>query len=155
MPSKYQRREKYETDEDLAAQNDIAEFVQSRWRVTLQKNPPLHPIDFTVIRNGKVIGFAEVKRRHSSTAHYGRLMLSLSKWVEMWKLYESTGRKVWLIVRFGEVHKYMMYHPALKTNIEICYRGRTKQTRDKWDIEPVVLIPMELFRPFPEPPVKK
>lgn len=93
----------------------------------------------------------EVKCRTHAFAAYPTLLLSAAKWREGVEMAASTGALFVLCVEFTD-GDYVYVHDAgdfAAGHVWLDYGGRTNQTRDAGDIEPVVHIAVRKFSRIP------
>jgi hypothetical protein len=114
--------------------------------------PDVHRLDYALLRfdyrnNGKkgvALGFAEYKRRHNDCNAYPDLMISATKFDRGKELYEA-GHAFLIFIEWDDGLFWYKYDPEH----EVFYRdesGRTRQTRDDWDIERCAHIPIRYFK---------
>jgi hypothetical protein len=113
---------------------------------TALKMKPFSPIDFTLIRYGKIIAFLEVKWRQDYSvkkiADLGGYMLSRKKYDAMKSLSLAAKLPVYFSVYLSDGLYYAIIH-----NVTYVTEGRggRRDRNDKKDIERVVYIPMGNF----------
>ena len=96
------------------------------WSCELGKLPIRYGIDYAFLRNGEVVGFAELKCRANKMQAYPSYMISLGKIMSARMLHHVTRVPIVLAVE---------------------WQDRTGWDRgDAQDIEPVALIPINKFR---------
>ena len=141
----------YETMADVQNERDIIDAYCGLVapirgaRLYAHKSKRGCPYDFALTRGGQtVVAFAEAKRRHCSIGKYDTIMLSLGKWSELVKLNESTRRPVVFVVRFDDALGSVLIRPSQHEDLR--WGGRTRNTRDAADIEPVIHIPTDSFK---------
>jgi hypothetical protein len=143
-------RPRYETASDLARELTVAEGLSQAWDADLCKVPTSYGLDYIVFGAGKFIGWVEVKTRPTMVwGDYPDVMVSLSKIRSafVWSL--MFGKPVYFCVRDanGELRA------ASISTVDpewVKYGGRTRNTRDPADIEPVAHIPLDQFKPIEE-----
>jgi hypothetical protein len=105
--------------------------------------------DFAAMRGGRIVSWVEVKCRTQESTTYPTLMVSAHKWVEGISYAKTTGLPFVLVVEFEDCIKYFKHDVGDPTDsIHLEWGGRTRTPRDRFDAEPVVHIPMELFKPI-------
>ena len=75
-------REIYESAEDRAAEAEIADALGNRWGCSMVKLPPRYPVDFAAVKDGRIRGWIEIKKRNISMGQYTSIILSLKKLIE-------------------------------------------------------------------------
>ena len=149
-------RKQYENKESLQAENDFKETIEQSWDCVLKKMHYHHIIDFMLTRNKVAKAWVEVKCLNKTYDKFPCTILSLSKFMKGVEYYNTTGLPFIFATRLNaEVEDgdgieyysdwYYSYNPK-HPKFEIIWGGRTKQTRDKFDIEPIIQIPMVYFK---------
>lgn len=142
-----QPRPRYENEYTLSTELVFAKELEAIWSCTLHKLPISYQIDFSACRNGEQIAWVEVKQRSNPHNKYQTYILSVLKWRELVRTSQVTNLPAILAVRFTNID---MYFTIPKNNQDVLLKyevaGRTKNTRDAADIEPVVHIPIKLFK---------
>lgn len=137
----------YETRQDLNNESDLQQRIQAVWPVTFAKLPISYHLDFALFgKSGKLAAMAEVKCRKNNHDTYDTLLLSVLKWAKGIEYARSLNTSFLVIVNFLDGDWFYKYLPEDADKIKIVHGGRTKQTRDAADIEPVVHIPIALFK---------
>jgi hypothetical protein len=105
-------------------------------------------VDYAIVEpDGRISGFVEIKCRNCASDKYDTLMISLGKVVAGQELSEISHVPFFIVVNYTDgtfAFKYI-YNP----DIRLAYGGRTVQTRDCADEEPVLFIPVKLFVEVP------
>lgn len=140
-------RDWYETDNDLAKESRCMETFTMAYGAVAHKLPVSYHLDYMVEREGKATAWAEVKCRNNPSTRYPDLMLSILKWNVGVGLSIHTGLPFILVAGFDDGVFWYRYKPD--HTIPIRWGGRTKNTRDRADIEPVAHIPIPLFTKVP------
>ena len=81
----------YETQFDLARENEVKDTLKVMWGVEFNKLPIAYHVDWMVTRNGEAKAFAELKCRNNPRRQYPTLMLSLHKWMHGKDLAKEIG----------------------------------------------------------------
>ena len=134
----------YETSANLSNEQSVAGLIEKRWNVKLQKLPISYKVDFCAVRGKEVVAWMEIKCRNHPAGQYPTLMLSVLKWQAGIQLHQSTSAPLFLVARFA--CGTILYAEAILTDVEVEYGGRTAQTRDSADVEPVVMIPVKAMK---------
>jgi hypothetical protein len=133
-------RPRYETADDLTRERFVADQLMKVGGLRLQKLPVHYLVDFFHPRR-----IVEVKCRQHAHDAYPTLMLSLAKWQAGIYLAHLMHPQTVFVVAAGftdGIWTCSVAHKALP-DYDIKMGGRTKQTRDGADIEPVVHIPVD------------
>ena len=140
-------REYYENNTTLKNESDFKHKIMEVWDCSLQKMHSHHIIDFMLLYGGTAKAWVEVKCLNKTYNKYPHTILSLSKYMKGVEYYNISGLPFIFATRLEDGDYYYKHNPE-HPKFEIIWGGRTKQTRDKYDIEPVVLIPMVYFTEF-------
>ena len=140
-------RKHYENSETLANEMKFRQKIESVWNCTLKKMHYHHIIDFMLIYNNEARSWVEVKCLNKTSNKYPHTILSLSKFMKGVEYYNVTGLPFVFATRLEDGDYYYKYDPE-HPKFVIRWGGRTKQTRDKYDIEPIINIPMVYFKEF-------
>lgn len=132
-------RQQWESSADRRNESDVARILESKWACRLHKLPKSYRMDYIATRRGKPVAFVEVKCRKISSTQFGTAMLSLSKYTSGKGITATTGIPSFVVFRFTDCIKYA----SLLEDYPIKIGGRTVQTRDSRDLEPVIEIPTE------------
>lgn len=136
-------RRRYETEEDLQNEREVAAALERHYHLTAIKLPDNSRADFIMHRDGLAQSVVEIKCRNVSSAKYETLMLSKGKYYALLD-WADRGFKAALAVRWTDgigVCPIPVEH-TLGTG------GRTDRG-DALDIESVVHIPIDQFRMLP------
>lgn len=138
----------YESPRDLTNENSVSSVLKEKG-LDFVKMPVSYRLDFAIMRNGKVCGFAEVKTRNNRHDKYPTLMISLGKVMAARQLSEATGTRSILFVKFLDGLYWCDF--ASPFNLEI---GGRKDRQDNADIEPVAHFAISAFRRFGKSPAE-
>jgi hypothetical protein len=135
----------YETASDIAQERMFQGYMLSLGK-ELHKLPISYGVDFACCNKGsKVItSFIEFKSRKMKWGQYPDIMLSALKATTMYNLRVAHNIEVFFVVEANGEYHYtndFLLH-------KMTYTGRTTNTRDSADIEPVINIPIESFKKF-------
>ena len=134
----------YENSTTLKAEKEFANYLETKWECVLQKMHSHHIIDFMLTRNNIAKAWVEVKCLNTTSNAFPCRILSLSKYMKGIEYYKTTGLPFIFAVSLQDGY-YFYKHNEKHGNFEIIWGGRTKDTRDKFDIEPIIKIPTVLF----------
>jgi len=142
-------RKMYESKEDLSNEASIAEKLSQTFKCAFDKMPISYGLDFMVTKQNQVIGVCEVKRRHMAHDKYPSFMISLLKFNKGLDFHYRNKLRFSLVIEFDDgVYRYV-FKDGDQDKIKIEFSGRTTQTRDSADLEPVVQIPVSMFQKVP------
>jgi len=148
-------RKRYETPEDIAKQKEVMAFMSDCWGDKVVLLPRSYQIDCAGIDDvtGEIDWYGEIKCRTHTSTKYEDLIISLLKFERGRTLIYAAGDRMppefYIIVKFEDKTMIHRYEP--KHNYKVTHGGRTWQTRDPDDIEPIVHIPMAMFREIVRP----
>ena len=140
-------RTQYENSDTLKKESEFKEKIMQVWKCNLQKMHKHHIIDFMAIVDRYASAWIEVKCLNKTFNQYQYTMLSYSKYMKGIEYYNVSGLPFIFATRLKDEDCYYKYNPE-HPKFKVIWGGRTRQTRDAFDIEPVVLIPMVYFTPF-------
>ena len=137
-------RERYEKSEDVhnekIAMNVLLKYL-NKDAYTWDQEAKECDLDATLYKDSLLYCRIEVKTRAPRFFNLVKsdgYMLASQKWH---KLVDMDAR---LLVYWNNQDVYAT-RPSQVENVEFEYGGRTKQTRDKWDVEKVAIIPWDAF----------
>jgi hypothetical protein len=133
-------RPTYENEITLAEEREIRERVEKRWNCRMEKMPVAYRLDFCIMRAGKFIAWAEVKRRKRTFNKHPDTWLSLQKWLAALELNGRTRLPCVFIVKYDDCTAWADMLPKRKFSWE----GRDDRN-DPDDKEPVLLVPQSAF----------
>ena len=139
----------YENQRDLTNENSVATALKEKG-LDVVKMPVSYRLDFAMLRNGEIYGFAEVKTRNNRHDKYPTLMISLGKVMAARQLSKVTGTPSILLVKFLDG----LYWCDFASPFDLKIGGR-KDRQDAADIEPVAHFPMKAFQVFGKSPLEK
>lgn len=139
-------RPMYETAQDRQNEQELAQLIEQSFRCTLTKLPLKYTLDFTAVRDGRVVAFLEMRQRKTRMRQYPTYMIALHKIMKAKELTQVTGMPCFLVVRWTD-------GVALVNLSECAYDlevGGSTRRNDWQDIEPVALIDMDQFKEIPQ-----
>ena len=133
-------RPRFETEDDLKREAFVADQLMRVSGIRLDKMPDSYGPDYFHPRR-----IVEVKCRKHAHDKFPTLILALRKWQAGIYRAHLMHPKTLFVVAAGFTDGIWTISVAHKelSDYEIAMGGRTKQTRDAADIEPVVHIPVE------------
>ena len=136
----------YESEEDLNEEGKIITDLCSAWDCDYYKLPISYRLDFLLETKDKhPLGFVECKRRDFHWNQYPDIMISLSKVITAMNLGVATGLNTNFVVKANDRLMWCRLNDAIGRSDWLRLGGRTLNTRDSADIEPVVHIPVGEF----------
>lgn len=137
-------RQTHETESSLHSESRIAKRIEAAWNCSLRKLTIPYRIDFALEKDESVQAWVEVKCRNYPSSRYSTLMISVLKWETGILHAQTTGLPFIIAIGFTDCIKF--YRHSDNHKVTFRWGGRTRMTRDQSDIEPVVHIPMDLFK---------
>jgi len=120
----------------------MARVLCDLWNCDVVKLPRSYRLDYAALRQKRVIGWLELKRRYRNFTDHDRVFLSLQKVLAARELHESTGLSCFFVIQFNDG---FFYTDILLQRRVIEFRGRVD--RGDWqDQEAVIAIPLSDFR---------
>lgn len=140
-------RPTYETQADLTIEGTVKGLLEKEWNCQLEKLPIRYHLDFACTRDGRVIGFCEVKSRSYTMEAIDRMggyLLSLGKWGAAKSLCDASNLAFLLVVRALDGLYYARFKEDF-TPDNVLLKGRTD--RNDWqDVEPCVMLDASKFK---------
>jgi len=134
-------RPEYESQNDRNNEQAIIAVVESKWHCKAQKLKKRLELDFALIRNGKIVAFAEVKQRNVLHDTYKTFAISLHKWLKAKELSEACKIPVFFVIGYKDGIRWVKHD---LTEYEMFMGGRTDRG-DAQDVEPMIHIPIKQF----------
>jgi hypothetical protein len=139
-------REQYESKSDLRKEQLVAAEFEARRGVKLRKMPISYRTDFLVIKGGKAVGVLEVKARGIASTDYPTIIVSLGKMMNGIRFHQLGLPYVIAFAMHDGIYYYAYDEDHSLGMMNIEYGGRTLNTRDQDDIEPVCHIKVEWLK---------
>lgn len=137
-------RPRNESREDLATEEAARVEIGRALSCELVKlSPVLYGVDWAAFRGGRLIAFAEYKRRYNPMARYPTLHLSLAKVASALQLAASAGVACTLFVQWDDG---IFWCPAADHLPGAILAGNSRGQNG--DREPIVEYPIDRFRPI-------
>lgn len=138
----------YEDNEDRANEKTAKARLEKVWRVTLHKLPMTHPIDFVATFNDRVLAWIEYKKRGFIWGDYPSVIISVRKVSSLRRFAAIAGKALFVVEdKTGELRATRIHLDERFDQVAM-WGGQTRTTRDPTDIEPVVMLPLDRFRPI-------
>jgi len=139
-------RPTYENEASLKSEANTAFEIEKAWKAQLVKMPMKSKIDFLMKRASDLEpkAFIETKNRACKRHQYPTYMISLDKWVAGLNMEMHTKLPFILVVNWDDEIGYLKCNEVVGA-ITVNMGGRSDRG-DAQDIEPVVHIPIYLFK---------
>ncbi len=135
-------RPTYESPDDLAAEQEVADIIARRWSVDPVKMPMRFRIDYALFRDhDRLVAWAEVRCRSVSLDRYPTCILSVSKVKAGLRLAEAHCVPFLFIVRWTDAIGWI--RPSLDLETGVCGRW---DRNDPADRDQVVIMPINQFK---------
>jgi len=134
-----------QTKASLLAEQSLAGKLVDKWSCTLGKLPIRYAVDYAFLRDGEVVGFAELKCRLTTRTKYPAYMVSLHKVMASRMLYHTTNTPVVLVVEWTDAIGWTQIAGPSASEFRVGMGGRRDRNDDQ-DIEPVALISIDRFK---------
>ena len=138
----------YESKEDLSEESKIVSDLCAAWDCVYHKLPISYRLDFLLETKHspstpqRPLGFVECKRRNIYWNQYPDIMISLSKLIAAMNMEVATGLVTNFVVKANDALMWCRLNDAGGREDWVRMGGRTSDTRDDADIEPVIHIPV-------------
>jgi len=132
----------YETSSDRGREEEFSFLLSEKFNCTFSKLPIRYGLDFSAVRDGRVVSFVETKVRTNPVGQYQTYMISSGKLIHADALTRATGLKCFLAVKWTDAWGYTELKMTPDSVISI---GGRSDRGDGQDIEPVCLISLSRF----------
>lgn len=136
----------YETKDHLTVEQAVITFVSSCWSCEAHKMPISYKLDYMLTREKEAKAFVEIKSRNMKWGQFPTIFLSLSKVQAAHDLTKTTGLTCFFVVHADPDVYWIDLNDLIGRGDLITFGGRTRNTRDSADVEPVFNIPVDMFR---------
>jgi hypothetical protein len=145
-------RPSYETERDRQNELEVAKVVCDLWGLTYVKMKPFYEVDFALMRFKDVKAVLEVRCRrqtYEQLDQWGGIFMSIHKWTAFKRWHDELPLTAIFAIRLldgiyalimKEGEAFAGWEPVKLT------LGGSNNPRDEWDIEPLIKIPMKMFR---------
>lgn len=145
-------RPTYENKDTSAHQDVVARRLEEIWGgCDIKRLPGYYIPRFAVTRGKKLLSFLQIKCRTHAHDTYGTLMISAMKMKGLIEMASLCRKDAFLVAQWIDRLGYVRVDPSNKWEVE--WGGRTLNTRDAQDVEPVFHIPVEDFKVIETPAV--
>jgi hypothetical protein len=134
-------RTKYESKKDLQLEQKTLGYVSDCWNVAYFKLPISYKLDYSMYRNGVLVGWAEVKCRNHNFGTFPTYIISLGKVMEARKLSDFSNVKSVLIVSWLDALAYLDFSQPFTIK-----QGGRKDRGDWQDQEPMCHFDLKNFK---------
>jgi len=132
--------------EDVEKQRAVAERLEAFWNCEVLSHGALDDLDFTLSRDGKIVGHAELKCRGHNIETYDTVFLALHKWLCLVLASVADGNPSYIVYRFDNGDLYWLDVCDVPTGSGKLTMDGARRTRSgRPNIEPMFSIPVELL----------
>ena len=140
-------RVKYESSANLVAEADVATRFAARYGLVAVKRAAMDHFDYDMmLPSGELLAVVEIKCRSDrflGMIESGGYMISANRYNNQLRAELLKGGRVVLLVGIGGDIHFLSIGRTLPLRSVV--GGRTRQTRDEYDVEEVVYIPWDWF----------
>lgn len=139
------------TPEDHKWEDAVAKELAARWHCRMKKLDKFDTFDRAALLDTDepfppVLAWVEIKiRKPASTAHT-TIFFNADKWADSICRAWGTNLPFHFVVYFMEDKKLWYYTYDHHHDIGVAWAGRTTRGPDDRDVEPVMLVPVQLFQ---------
>jgi hypothetical protein len=138
----------YESSFDIERETSAMAQVASVFGGKPNKTPKFSQIDYTLSRaNGEITSFFEVKCRNNPKDKYPTLLLSLHKFMNLVEQTDTTGLPAYVVAAWTD-GLYIFQVSRIDTELFDIKKGGRYDRNDPKDVELVIHIPIDLFKPL-------
>lgn len=143
-------RPTYETEGHLESERKVIETIEALHGVKLTKTPKYYHIDYCIVdMRNKVCGWIEVRNKTFNRNKFTSFYTSLEKYLSVARMAHLTGLPAYIACSWTDGIFFKTVHHGDARVYPITVGGRTVNSRnDPDDIEPVIHIPIEDFKPI-------
>lgn len=135
----------YENQTTLEKERTLAEQLIAAWGCSVGKLPIRYGIDYAFLRDGALVGFAELKCRTIRRDAFPTMMVSLGKMISAQALHQVTHVPIVLVVEWTDCVGWTEIAGKSACKYKVALGGR-KDRNDEQDNDVVALIPINEFR---------
>lgn len=130
----------FKTEADRRNEETVAGLIKSAWRCELLSMGELSAVDWCAIRDGRIVGWCELKSRSHEVGKYPTVFLNLRKWLALQFASLGNGAPPIFIVKWVDDVRWINVHkiPQIKMSLGGC--GQVVKARSDW--EPVIEVPI-------------
>ena len=140
-----------ETPEDRKWQEAIAKELAKRWQCRMKKLDQFDTFDYAALPDTDepfpaILAWVEIKVRKKATTDHTSIFFNADKWADA--ICRAWGTQLpFLFVVYFTVDKQLWYYTYdHHHDIAVAWAGRTTRGPDDRDVEPVMLVPIQLFQ---------
>ncbi len=135
-----------QTEADRRTENEIAVIIGTKWRCECRYFGYYNPLDWYLVRDGRMIAVAELKARTHASSLYATIFLSFRKWISMYGALSFWNVPAVYVVSFTDGIRFIHFG-EIPVGQPLRMAGNSRNVSPT-DIEPMIEIPIELMRPL-------
>lgn len=133
----------FKNGEDERNEREVAKLIESAWKCNLHSWGTLTPVDWWAERDGRIVGYLELKARCHESNKYPTVFLNLRKWLSL-LLLQQTGHPSFFVVRFLDGVYWISINQVDPLKVKIGGCKRIVESRN--DVEPMIEIPISSMK---------
>lgn len=137
----------YEDKEDLENEERLIQIANLKWNCASKKESMANVIDFSMWRNGLIVGWVEIRVRNAKSTDYPTIICSLNKAKTCKERREYFGKPVIFLVRWKGDNKtgWIDFEDVNLKDEKTLWYQPINYRDDKRDVGTVVQIPIDKF----------
>jgi|TARA_R110002096_G_scaffold232716_2_gene422638 hypothetical protein len=132
----------YETASDRYNEGEVLAALTNQWRCEGKKLPISYHLDYALCVGRTIKALVEIKCRSNELRRYPTVFISLNKIINGKQLADEIGVRFLFVVKMVDG----IFYTGVNANYTIDFSGRTRNTRDDADVEPVAHFDVRLFK---------
>lgn len=134
----------FTTTSDVTSENEISALLEREWGCEMRRFGLLAPLDWYSTRAGRLVGVLELKTRSHPFAQFPTVFLNVRKWLALTLASTGLGVPALFVVRWADSLGWCSVADVDARVHRI--GGCSRRVKSDSDIEPVIEVPVELFR---------
>jgi hypothetical protein len=132
----------YETASDRYNEGEVLAALTAQWHCEGKKLPISYHLDYALCVDRTIKALIEIKCRSHELRRYPTVFISLNKIINGKQLANEIGVRFLFVVQMADG----IFYTGVDNNYTIDFSGRTRNTRDDADVEPVAHFDVRLFK---------
>lgn len=134
----------FHTKEDEMNEKIVADAIEKSWSCECRSLGRLAAIDWTFIRDERLVGIGELKSKAYESTKFKTAYLNVRKWLALLLASSGLGVPAIFVVKFTDKIVWLPINEINTKNIEI---GGCKQiVKSRNDIEPIIHVPVNSMK---------
>lgn len=125
---------------DEKSERIVSDILEKHWNVEMRSFGKLSIIDWYAVRQGRLVGLAELKTRSHESSRFSTVFLNVRKWLALVLGSVGLGVPAMFVVRWTDCVKYISTANVNASKVKI--GGCKKIVKSRNDIEPVIEVPV-------------